>query len=117
MNWKLSRELRRRGILVTSVYELGFAGKGIKDSALMKKLVPHEPFVLIAWDNKMPYSHRFDLDHHGTTLAVIDKNATRGGLDDEQYYRDVIHRHAHRMATQGAGSLFKYNRTRRSDVR
>ena len=71
----------------------------------------HELCVLVAWDNKMPRSHAGELRHFGTTLAVIDKHS-RLGLDEEPYYRDVIHRHAHRIARQPAASIFKYTRTR-----
>jgi hypothetical protein len=117
MNYKLARELCRRGLDATSVKQLGLANKGTKDGALFKALANLAPCVLVAWDSKMALSHRSELDHFGITLAVVDRYANRGGLNDEQYYRDVIHRHAHRMGTQLAGSLFKYNRTRRSDLR
>lgn len=114
INWKLARELRRRGLNATSVFELGLAGRSIKDGMLIKALHERrEPLVLVAWDNKMPRSHAGQLRHFGTTLAVIDKYSRRG-LDEESYYRDVIHRHAHRIAKQPAASIYKYTRTRRA---
>jgi hypothetical protein len=112
MNWKLSKELRRRGLRdATSNSGLGLLQK--KDGALIKALSEeHEPCVLVAWDNKMHLSHAAELLHFGLTLAVIDKKANRGGLTDEEYYREVVHRWAHRIVRQEAGSTFKYSRVR-----
>lgn len=112
MNWRLAQQLRQRGYDGTSVRELDLANKSIKDGALCKALagIIEVPFVLVAWDNKMHKSHRAQLDHFGITLAVVDKYADRGGLDEEQFYRDVIHRHVHRMETQHDRSTFAYTR-------
>lgn len=112
MNWKLSKELRRRGLRdATSNNGLGLLEK--KDGALIKALAEnHEPCVLVAWDNKMYKSHAAELLHFGLTLAVVDKDADRGGLTDEEYYREVIHRWAHRMVRQDQGSVVKYSRVR-----
>lgn len=101
----------------TSIMELGWANQELKDGALIKKLAERGvPCVLVTFDNKMHVSHRGQLDFFTTTLAVIDKRADRGDLSGEQYYRDVIHRQAHRMATQGIGTRFRYSRTRRTPV-
>ncbi len=54
----------------------------------------------------MHRQHGQALRHFDFTLAVIDREADRGGLNDEEYYRDVIHRHAHRMATQAQGAIW-----------
>ncbi|MDQ4048066.1 MAG: hypothetical protein M3131_01595 [Actinomycetota bacterium] len=98
----------------TSCMDLGLANQSIKDSALIKRLsAEQEPCVLVAWDNKMHRQHGQALRHFDFTLAVIDREADRGGLNDEEYYRDVIHRHAHRMATQAQGAIWMYNRVRR----
>jgi hypothetical protein len=112
INWKLSRELGRRGFRdATSNKGLDLLGK--KDGALIKALAEmHEPCVLIAWDNKIVKGHAEELRHFGLTVAVIDKYAERHGLSDEEYYRDVIHRWAHRMARQPLGSAVKYSRSR-----
>lgn len=112
MNWKLSKELRRRGLRdATSNSGLGLLEK--KDGALIKALSEqYEPCVLVAWDNKMHLSHAAELEHFGLTLAVIDKNADRGGLTDEEYYREVIHRWAHRIVRQDGGSVVRYSRVR-----
>jgi hypothetical protein len=113
MNWKLSKELRRRGLHATSVHELGLANQATKDGALYKALAEREPCVLIAWDNRMVSSHREALLHHGTTLSVIDKRAERGGRTPQEYYREVIHRHVHRMVIQPPGTWFRYTLSRR----
>jgi hypothetical protein len=116
INWKLARELRRRGLRgATSNRCLDLLEK--KDGALIKALAEHhEPCVLVAWDNKMHKSHAGELRHFGITLAVIDKYAKRGDLTDEEYYREVIHRWAHRMVFQAPGTVVKYNRTRSTRI-
>jgi hypothetical protein len=115
MNWKLTLELRQRGFHdATSNRDLGLLG--YKDGQVIKYLTTHhEPCVWVAWDNKMPVSHRPELDHFGLTVAVIDRRRWRGqtpaerhGLTDEEYYRTVIHRHAHEMAEQEPGSIWRY---------
>lgn len=60
---------------------------------------------MVTFDNKMAIEHRALLDQHGTTLAVVDKLGRPAHLTAEQYWRDVIHRHAHRIASQPAGTL------------
>lgn len=75
-----------------------------------------EPAVLVTYDNKMPVEHRLLLDRHGTTLAVLDKDGVPDHLTLEQYWRDVIHRHAHRFATQAEASLYKYRQRGRSAI-
>lgn len=112
INWKLAKELRCRGLrTASSNKELKLLKK--KDGALIKALAEkHEPCVLVAWDNKMHLSHAQALNHFGLTLAVIDKYADRGGLSEEEYYREVIHRWAHRIVRQEPGAVVKYSRIR-----
>ncbi len=95
--------------------ELGF--EGTKDGALIKALAEGlERRVLVVWDNKLPRGHREELLHFRLTVAVVDRYGDRGGLNDEEYYRDVVHRHAHRIVVQPWGSVWKYNRHRRNAV-
>lgn len=70
-----------------------------------------EPFTLLTYDNKMPVVHRDSLIKRASTVAVIDSQADRGGLRVEEYKREVMHRWAHRMALQKAGTVVKYWRT------
>jgi hypothetical protein len=116
INWKLAKELRSRGLRnASSNKELQLLGK--KDGQLIKALAEqHEPCVLVAWDNKMHLSHAEALRHFGLTLAVIDEHAERGDLTPEEYYREVIHRWAHRMVFQNAGAVVKYSRARGSRI-
>ena len=78
-----------------------------------------QPYVLVTYDNKMANEHAATLSKCGTTLAVIDSK-TRGdadGLTEDEYTSEVIHRHAHRFATQQPGSVFKYRCSeRRTEV-
>lgn len=111
MNWKLAIQLRQRGFRdATSVYELGLGNRRVKDGQLIKRLAhDYEPCVLVVWDHKLPTSHRQELDHFALTVAQVDRHGDHGGRDEEEYYREVIHREAHRMAAQGHGSIWKYS--------
>jgi hypothetical protein len=64
--------------------------------------------VLVTFDNKMPGVHRAEILKRGSTLAVIDSKADREGRTREEYTREVIHRWAHRFATQRPGSRYIY---------
>jgi hypothetical protein len=116
INWKLAKELCRRGLRKTaSVFDLKLNGK--VDGQVIKALAEkHEPCVLVTWDNKMHKSHAGQLSHFGLTVAVIDLYAKRGELTEEEYYREVIHRWAHRMVFQREGSIMKYSRARSSRI-
>ena len=62
----------------------------------------------------MPVEHRLWLKQLGVTSAVIDSDGVPDDLTTEQYWRDVIHHHAHRFVEQERGSWWKYRlRTRR----
>jgi hypothetical protein len=77
-----------------------------------------DPYILVTYDNKMLTEHDDDLRRHKTTLAVIDKEKLdASGLTQEQYWREVIHRHAHKFVVQDSGSIFKYHCSdRRTEV-
>jgi hypothetical protein len=106
--WRIALELAARGYDATSPHQLG--DQTIKDPPLLQLIHDaHEPATLITYDNKMPIEHRALLDGHQTTLAVVSKTGRPGHLSLEQYWRDVIHRHAHRCASQTAGSRVIYD--------
>jgi hypothetical protein len=69
----------------------------------------YEPFVLVTWDNKMVAVHKNELARHNTTLAIIDRAAfVRGPYhesQEENYYRDVVHRWLHRIEIMRAGEI------------
>ena len=114
--WRIALELVARGFHdATSPHEQG--DQSIKDPPLLALIHDLEPAVLVTYDNKMWIEHRGILDHFDTTLAVIDKDAQPATLTVEQYWRDVIHHHAHRFARQAEGSRFKYNRRSRTPLK
>ena len=114
--WRIAVELKARGFAdATSPFQLG--DQKIKDPPLLDLIHDLEPAVLVTYDQKMLVEHRGILDHFGTTLAVIDKKARPAHLTLEQYWRDVIHHHAHRFVRQAEGSRFKYNVRSRSLLR
>jgi hypothetical protein len=89
----------------------------MKDPVLLYLLSREEDSTLITYDNKMPIVHRDSILKRGSTLAVIDSKAPRGGRRVEEYKREVMHRWAHRMASQAAGSRFKYNLQGRREIK
>ncbi len=116
MPWRIAEELAWRGYRdATSPHQLGDAD--MKDPPLLRLIHDKlEPAVLVTFDNKLPIQHASLIARYGTTLAIIDKNAQPSDLNREEYWREAIHRHAHRMADQAAGSRFKYNRRRRTPL-
>lgn len=116
--WRIADELVARGYrTATSPFRLG--KPNIKDPPLLKLIHDSlEPAVLVTYDNRMPLpgEHRPLLDKYGTTLAVIDKEGVPPSLEVEEYWRDVIHRHAHQFADQSEGSLFRYRQAGRRRI-
>jgi hypothetical protein len=106
--------LRARGYIdATSAEQLG--KEDWKDPALLTWLfsaysdMGSRRYVVVTYDNKMPGNHAQLLRSYGTTVAVIDKKGhDPSGLVLEEYWREVIHRHAHRFASQPPGTVFKY---------
>jgi hypothetical protein len=120
LSWRIAPELRARGRRdTTSAAEWGIAGRGVKDP-LWLYIIERSgtASVLVTFDNKMANVHRSAILKRNSTLAVIDSDKKRrAGLTREEYTRDVIHRWAHRMATQPAGSRRKYTRTRSTAIK
>lgn len=110
INWRLMYELRRRGRSeTTALRQEGIDGS--KDGAVLKQLKPLEPCVLVTWDSKMEYVHAAELEHHGVTLAVVDRGPLKRGIwvaDEEAYVRDVVHRRLHRIELQAARTVQRY---------
>ena len=71
------------------------------------------PAVLVTYDNAMPLEHGEWLRNVGATLAVIDSGKQPAELKPVQYWREVIHRHAHRFVAQPRGSWWRYWRESR----
>jgi len=111
--WSIAAELKARGYIATSNYALNASGLADPEwLEIVANLSP--PAVLVTFDNAMPVEHRPWLMSLGVTLAVIDSRNRPGNLTPEEYWRDVIHRHAHRFPDQDPASWWKYRlRTRR----
>lgn len=99
----------------TSPHHLGDAR--MKDPPLLRLIHSTlEPAVLVTFDNKMPVEHGPLVVSLGTTLAVVDKDAQPDHLTREEYWREVIHREAHRFAAQEVGSRWKYRIGSRREI-
>lgn len=113
--WSIAAELRARGYAATSNYALN--ASGLDDSAWLEvvaNLTP--PAVLATYDNAMPVEHETWLRSLSVTLAVIDSRNRPSDLTVEQYWRDVIHRHAHTIASQEHETWWKYRRAVRRRI-
>lgn len=113
INWKLSRELQKRGRAdATAVRQEKIDGR--KDGALFKALAAgFEPYVLVTYDNKMLRAHKAEIAHHNVTVAVVDEAAflRSGAINPEAYQRDVVHRWLHLIEVQAAGTQRSYSLT------
>ena len=111
--WSIAAELKARGYAATSNYALNASGLADPEwLEIVGNLSP--PAVLVTFDNAMPLEHEPWLRSLRVTLAVIDSRNRPPSLTPEQYWREVIHRHAHRFPDQEPGSWWKYHRgTRR----
>lgn len=84
------------------------AAKALDPALFVRITELNEPVVLVTYDNKMPDEHREEVLAYKMTLAIIDKDGQPPELTEEQYWRDVIHRHAHKFVAQPPGSVWKY---------
>lgn len=105
--WSIAVELKARGYTATSNYALN--ASGLEDPEWLE-VVAHlsPPSVLVTFDNAMPVEHEAWLRSLGVTLAILDSRNRPPSLTVEQYWRDVIHRHAHQFVSQEPGSCWKY---------
>lgn len=74
------------------------------------------PYVLVTYDNNMPDQHAQLLATYETTVAIVDSKYFKRyvtDLDQVEYWREVVHRHAHRMFVQPPGTILKYRTTAR----
>ncbi len=105
--WSIAAELKARGYVATSNYALN--ASGLEDPQWLEVVANlSPPAVLVTYDNAMPVEHAEWLGILEITLAVIDSRYRPPNLTVEQYWREVIHRHAHQFGTQEPGSCWKY---------
>lgn len=110
--WSIATELRARGYAATSNYALN--ASGLEDPEWLEVVAALSPkAVLVTYDNAMPVEHAEWLRDLGVTLAVIDSRKRPPDLTPEQYWRDVIHRHAHWFVVQETASWWRYRRDTR----
>lgn len=111
--WSIAAELKARGYAATSNYALN--ASGLEDPEWLEVVanLASPPAVLVTFDNAMPAEHGVWLESLSVTLAVIDSHERPEDLTPEQYWRDVIHHHAHRFPHQEPGSWWKYRRRTR----
>ncbi len=110
--WSIAAELRARGYAATSNYALN--ASGLEDPEWLEVVANlSSRAVLVTYDNAMPVEHEEWLRNLKVTLAVVDSRHRPSDLTVEQYWRDVIHRHAHRFGDQEPASWWKYRRASR----
>jgi hypothetical protein len=114
--WSIAAELKARGYAATSNYALNASGLEDPEWLEVVAALDDPPAVLVTYDNAMPTEHEQWLSSLGITLAVIDSRNRPEDLTPEQYWRDVIHFHAHRFPDQEAGSWWKYRRRTRRRI-
>lgn len=107
---RVATELKARGRIAVATSELLL--HRMKDEPLLRALVdqcgdPSE-WVLVTGDDAMPDDHGDVLAELRVTLATIDPRRPVGTKEPE-WRRDVIHRWAHAMAAQDAGSTRRYS--------
>jgi hypothetical protein len=113
--WSVAAELTARGYLATSNYALNAAGtKDPEWLQIVANLTPRA--VLVTFDNMMPVEHGERLRRIDLTLAVVAAGNRPPGRTLEQYWREVIHRNAHLIATQTAGSWWRYRQRGRRRI-
>lgn len=135
LNKRLATELRYRGYAARSLSQLGEHKAQPVAELLDPDLVPYlaERFQGLDWtlvtaDDNMPAEHMEILTAHCVTVATIDPYdedklsalhdavPTVGDEDEighlpateDMYQRDTVHRWAHRMTHQPAGSIRRY---------
>lgn len=114
--WSIATELKARGYLATSNYALNAAGT--KDPEWLQIVANLSPrAILVTFDNMMPLEHGERLRSLDLALAVIAAGGRPAGRTLEQYWREVIHRHAHLIATQESGSWWRYRQSGRRRIR
>lgn len=113
--WSIATQLKARGYGATSNYILDASGtKDPEWLQIVASLIP--PSVLVTFDNAMPIEHGERLHDLAVTLAVIVATNRPTGRTLEQYWREVVHRHAHLIAAQEPGSWWRYRQGGRRKI-
>lgn len=115
--WSIAKELRARGYPSTSNFVLN--ASGLEDPQWLEIVanLSAPAAVLVTYDNAMPVEHGHWLTTLSVTLAVVDSKGRPADLTVEQYWRDVIHYHAHHLVSLEPGSCWKYRRRTRREIK
>lgn len=110
---RLATELSARGRPSRSHAQLGTTGR--VDEVVLQRLAELEfDWVLVTADDAMPLEHATRIRNMGATIATIDGAAMekwrkRGALTQEEFKSETVHRWAHKMADQAAGTVRRYS--------
>jgi hypothetical protein len=105
---RLASQLEQRGRAAKSASLLGLTG--LKDEDLLRaigRLDESDP-VLITGDDKMPSEHGKVIAKLGLTIATID-GRRKPNWPAEAWKKETVHRWAHVMQAQPAGTLRRYS--------
>jgi hypothetical protein len=106
LNPRLATELSRRGRDATRVQELGLRGSA--DPQLLDKLDGQlDTWVLVTADDALPKSHAEAVQRVRATIATINPER-EAGWPLETWRREIVHRWAHAMQEQAAGTIRRY---------
>lgn len=95
-----------------SLQQLGL--KGQKDAALLRRLAEFDyPPVLVTADSKLAVENAALILDGRLTVAEIEQRAQPGDLTLTQYFREVVHRHAHRFVEQEPATAWRYRASAR----
>lgn len=113
VNKRVATELNGRGRPATATSELELGRT--KDEPLLRTLAARlndpQAWVLVTGDDAMPDDHPGALAELQITLATIDPRRPEGSGEDA-WRRDVVHRWAHAIQSQPAGTIRRYSATR-----
>jgi hypothetical protein len=103
---RIALQLRGRGRSASSLEELDLLG--IKDQPLLKTIAAdHRGSVLVTNDDNLPADHRETLKVTRVTVAIVEPQKP-SHLKEKEWQYEVIHRWAHQMSEQRAGSVRRY---------
>lgn len=117
LNPRLAKELRNRGRQSRPVQDLGL--KGSPDAELIRRVFAlYDDPVLVTADDFMPAEHASALSTVNGTVATIRPWIAADALTDEwdgqqrrdqgEWEEEIIHRWAHAMQAQRAGTVRRY---------
>lgn len=103
---RIALQLKGRGRDAAAIADLDLLG--IKDQALLKTIATDlQGSVLVTNDDNLPADHRETLKATRVTVAIVEPQKPPH-LKEKQWQYEVVHRWAHQMAEQRAGTVRRY---------